>query len=533
MGFRAPEDSKLPQASMAKTGKQELGIAVSGAWAATLLDRWASLLGGERENNVARLVVGDVRVTAWDVSRSASTAPSTTSRRCCRRRPRPSSRSRRARAGRTPVRRELGAGVDYYPSPPPPGVGGETGAFDAGARAMLEGLLKRRFAALPDLLRALAAALKRAARTPPLPGSRRSLESVLSRVGFPDTRYLDKRRARGGSSGGGALRWLRRRGRARPSSTSSTPPATSMVLARPTRTNRLRALESLLSPPPPPDPPAPPEDAHRRPPPAPDAGPDVVDRRGDRRADADLGPRGPHGPRLRARLHRFVPVRGAPAAAALRPYAAPAADAPAPAREPAVRWRESAPAFGETAAVVMPEPVDRSDELGEDETARRRRPRGARAGAPPHGRGPLLGVAAALFRAAATDGGGVDGRAFVDATSALGPWLDSLGCGITKMVNVNVAKLEQRFGDAATVDVEVAVADEVARGAGGDDDSVFIAALWNARILNLVGRLIDDVLEADDLATDERTISAIATRAYQKTLAKHHNWSSARGGASR
>jgi hypothetical protein len=92
------------------------------------------------------------------------------------------------------------------------------------------------------------------------------------------------------------------------------------------------------------------------------------------------------------------------------------------------------------------------------------------------------------------------------------------------MVNVNVAKLEQRFGDAAIVDVEVAVADEVARGAGGDDDSVFVAALWNARILNLVGRLIDDVLEADDLATDERTISAIATRAYQKTLAKHHNW---------
>ncbi|KAH8048293.1 hypothetical protein JL721_11997 [Aureococcus anophagefferens] len=110
---------------MAKTGKQELGIAVSGAWAATLLDR------------------------------SASTAPSTTSRRCCRRRPRPSSRSRtRAPRPRTPrPPRARAPGVDYYPSPPPPGVGGETGAFDAGARAMLEGLLKRRFAALPDLLR--------------------------------------------------------------------------------------------------------------------------------------------------------------------------------------------------------------------------------------------------------------------------------------------------------------------------------------------------------------------------------------------
>ena len=193
-------------------------------------------------------------------------------------------------------------------------------------------------------------------------------------------------------------------------------------------------------------------------------------------------------------------------------------DAPAPAREPAVRWRESAPAFGETAAVVMPEPVDRSAAAAPLEFAEL---------APAHRltvAGHSLGVAAALFRAAATDGGGVDGRAFVDATSALGPWLDSLGCGITKMVNVNVAKLEQRFGDAATVDVAAAAAAEVARGAGGDDDSVFVAALWNARILNLVGRLIDDVLEADDLATDERTISAIATRAYQKTLAKHHNW---------
>ncbi|KAH8048292.1 hypothetical protein JL721_11996 [Aureococcus anophagefferens] len=136
--------------------------------------------------------------------------------------------------------------------------------------------------------------------------------------------------------------------------------------------------------------------------------------------------------------------------------------------EPAVRWRESAPAFGETAAVVMPEPVDRSDEL-----ARARR------------------------------GGAAD---------------------LAELAPAHRLTLEQRFGDAATVDVEVAVADEVARGAGGDDDSVFIAALWNARILNLVGRLIDDVLEADDLATDERTISAIATRAYQKTLAKHHNW---------
>ena len=350
---------------MAKTGKQELGIAVSGAWAATLLDRWASLLGGERENNVARLVVGDVRVTAWDVSKVGRTLLPMWAARvevllsCLGAGPQeclhgavdhleemlpstPAAVVALADAREAPadaaVRRELERfGVDYYPSPPPPGVGGETGAFDAGARAMLEGLLKRRYAALPDLLRvciprfelarddagggggvaafyevccatrgpggapqpdddfrgwatprrysefkALAAALKRAARTPPLPGSRRSLESVLSRVGFPDTRYLDKRRA--------ALdAWLRAvvalsagfdDAGARAAVVDFVDPAghLHMVLARPTRTNRLRALESLLSPPPPPpDPPAPPEDAHRRPPPAPDAGPDVVD----------------------------------------------------------------------------------------------------------------------------------------------------------------------------------------------------------------------------------------------------------------
>ena len=163
---------------MAKTGKQELGIAVSGAWAATLLDRWASLLGGERENNVARLVVGDVRVTAWDVSKVGRTLLPMWAARvevllsCLGAGPQeclhgavdhleemlPSTPAAvvaladaRAAPADAAVRRELERfGVDYYPSPPPPGVGGETGAFDAGARAMLEGLLKRRYAALPD-----------------------------------------------------------------------------------------------------------------------------------------------------------------------------------------------------------------------------------------------------------------------------------------------------------------------------------------------------------------------------------------------
>ncbi|KAH8067803.1 hypothetical protein JL720_12302 [Aureococcus anophagefferens] len=371
---------------MAKTGKQELGIAVSGAWAATLLDRWASLLGGERENNVARLVVGDVRVTAWDVSRSGARCRSSSS-----------------------------ASADYYPSPPPPGVGGETGAFDAGARAMLEGLLKRRFAALPDLLRvcipparltlaaaaasppstrrrysefkALAAALKRAARTPPLPGSRRSLESVLSRVGFPDTlpRQAPRRHARAravvalsaGFDDAGA----------RAAVVDFVDPAghLHMVLARPTRTNRLRALESLLSPPPP-DPPAPPEDAHRRPPPAPDAGPDVVDSAARRRWAG------------RRRARRACGGRAGAGA------------------EPAVRWRESAPAFGETAAVVMPEPVDRFDELAA--ATSRGAPLDLAELAPAHRLTVAghLGVAAAL-RAAATDGGGVDGR-----SPATPPW---------------------------------------------------------------------------------------------------------------
>ena len=58
---------------MAPRGGQQLGVAVSGAWAAELLDQWASRYGGERENNVARLRVGAVSVTAWDVSRVGRT----------------------------------------------------------------------------------------------------------------------------------------------------------------------------------------------------------------------------------------------------------------------------------------------------------------------------------------------------------------------------------------------------------------------------------------------------------------------------
>ncbi|KAH8047502.1 hypothetical protein JL720_16075 [Aureococcus anophagefferens] len=376
---------------MAKTGKQELGIAVSGAWAATLLDRWASLLGGERENNVARLVVGDVRVTAWDVSKVGRTLLPMWAARvevllsCLGAGPQeclhgavdhleemlPSTPAAvvaladaRAAAADAAVRRELERfGVDYYPSPPPPGVGGETGAFDAGARAMLEGLLKRRFAALPDLLRVC----------------------------------IPRELARDDAGGGGGVA---------------------------------------------------------------------------------------------AFYESAAPGRGGPAPPA------PAADAPAPAREPAVRWRESAPAFGETAAVVMPEPVDRFDELAATRRGGASTSRSSRRRTASRSRA-TLGVAAALFRAAATDGGGVDGRC-VRRDARPGAVARLAGCGITKMVNVNVAKLEQRFGDAATVDVEVAVADE-----------------------------------ADDLATDERTISAIATRAYQKTLAKHHNWVLRPRGASR
>ncbi|KAH8061620.1 hypothetical protein JL721_8853 [Aureococcus anophagefferens] len=403
---------------MAKTGKQELGIAVSGAWAATLLDRWASLLGGERENNVARLVVGDVRVTAWDVSK----------------------------VGRTLLPIELGAGVDYYPSPPPPGVGGETGAFDAGARAMLEGLLKRRFAALPDLLRvcirasssraagggggvaafyevccatrgparaptrrrlpglgdaarysefkALAAALKRAARTPPLPGSRRSLESVLSRVGFPDTR----------ASTSAARRSARGSERPRRVGAGATPPAYRGACGG-------RAGAGARA----------------------------------RRALARVG----------ARVRRDGGRRHA---GARRPLGELAGE-------------------GETGGAF---------DLAELAPAHRLTVAGHSSASPRRSSAPRRPTAAASTAARRRRG------------VALGPWLDFAGCGITKMVNVNVAKLEQRFGDAATVDVEVAVADEVAARGGGDS--------------------------ADDLATDERTISAIATRAYQKTLAKHHNW---------
>ena len=140
--------------------------------------------------------------------------------------------------------------------------------------------------------------------------------------------------------------------------------------------------------------------------------------------------------------------------------------------------------------------------------------------------GEALNASATWFRAAARDDGALDGRAFLEATSALTPWLDSLGCGITSMVNVNVAKLETRFSaDDAFEEIEVgaAVADEASRGAKDDDDSVFVAALWNARILSLIGRLLESVL-ACDLATDPRTLCEIITASYEDTLARHHNW---------
>ena len=141
--------------------------------------------------------------------------------------------------------------------------------------------------------------------------------------------------------------------------------------------------------------------------------------------------------------------------------------------------------------------------------------------------GEALNASATWFRAAARDDGALDGRAFLEATSALTPWLDSLGCGITSMVNVNVAKLETRFGaDDAFDEIEVgaAVADEASRGAKDDDDSVFVASLWNARILSLIGRLLESVLACADLATDPRTLCEIITASYEDTLARHHNW---------
>ncbi|KAH8046919.1 voltage-gated potassium channel [Aureococcus anophagefferens] len=86
--------------------------------------------------------------------------------------------------------------------------------------------------------------------------------------------------------------------------------------------------------------------------------------------------------------------------------------------------------------------------------------------------GEALNASATWFsaRAATTALGG----ARSSAASALTPWLDSLGCGITSMVNVNVAKLETRFG-------------------------------------------------ADD-AFEEIELCEIITASYEDTLARHHNW---------
>merc|ERR1711981_811144 len=71
--------------------------------------------------------------------------------------------------------------------------------------------------------------------------------------------------------------------------------------------------------------------------------------------------------------------------------------------------------------------------------------------------------------------------------------------------------------------LEALAAAERRLGTYDDDDSVYVAVLWNGRILNLVHRLVSDIL-ADRISTDDRKMNAIVTRAYQKTLAKHHNW---------
>ena len=112
--------------------------------------------------------------------------------------------------------------------------------------------------------KALAATLARTCGAPPpLPSSRHSLESVLSRVGYPDTRYLERRRA--------ALdRWLHTvvslpalqyDADARAAVINFVDPTGQLhrLLARPSRTQRLRALEDMLSAKAPPDsPPSPP-----------------------------------------------------------------------------------------------------------------------------------------------------------------------------------------------------------------------------------------------------------------------------------
>lgn len=126
---------------------------------------------------------------------------------------------------------------------------------------------------------------------------------------------------------------------------------------------------------------------------------------------------------------------------------------------------------------------------------------------------------AALFAAAAAEEG-LRGNEFVAATAALTPWLDSLGCGLTKMVNVNVVKLRARgAGAAGAPSVEAQVADEVARGATSDDDSVFVASLWNGRVLHFIAELVDG-LRGDESAR----VRTVARKAYDETLAEHHNW---------
>lgn len=143
--------------------------------------------------------------------------------------------------------------------------------------------------------------------------------------------------------------------------------------------------------------------------------------------------------------------------------------------------------------------------------------------------GECISTSAAFFSRVRSDSQGLRGKEFAAATENLAPFLDLLGCGIKELVAANVATLAAKGATRLGArSVQVLVREEASRGGGAAtfsmarDDSVTVAVLWNARILNHTLRFLEKILEARSLATDGRRLNELCVVAYGETLARHH-----------
>lgn len=126
--------------------------------------------------------------------------------------------------------------------------------------------------------------------------------------------------------------------------------------------------------------------------------------------------------------------------------------------------------------------------------------------------------AAMHFHRAATNRR-ISGDAFIQGTTALLPWLDRIGPGLSSMVEVNLRKLENK--GVSTTDLEFILADESRTGVNALDDSATVASLWNGRILQFTCAFLNDILNSPDLAKISPAVAA--KRAYAATLEPHHS----------